>query len=197
MEHHYFKQPLPGYDEEGNEIDEQMEEENAHPNHPDLPLPSGEFGEYKDIVLIEDQGKRVSELLCNAAQQSDELEEFHDYFKTLLVFPFEAIWRDPDEEKFECNVTVTGVIEEIEDTRRGIMFFAEIKTEDGNVRKRKIVAEQIYVAANSKQSQPHAQMSANPSDEETQSRREELAGMNVRLLKVQNSHAFVIRCASS
>lgn len=95
------KQPLPGYDDEGNELNPSESEFNgvqSHPHHPDLPIPTGVTDQFEEIVRISDKYQRLSEVLgLDTFTQSDELEMFQEYFSDLLTFPIMAVWTDPDE----------------------------------------------------------------------------------------------------
>ena len=101
MSHQFQKQPLPGYDHDGNELesaDNPYRTGGNHPHHPDLPMPTGLTDQFEEIVRIPDKHQRLSEILgLDTYTQSDELEMFQEYFTDLLKFPTIASWTDPDE----------------------------------------------------------------------------------------------------
>jgi len=141
MERH-FKSPIIDLEQEHNELNEF---EQHHPSHPELPVPVGDAEHYIDILRISDQRQRISEILgFDTGTQQEELEVFQEVFAESMQLPFDAVWRDPDENYLETALSVVGIREEF-DPRRGILLRVEIREPSGAVRKRYVVADQIYI----------------------------------------------------
>ena len=91
----------------------------------------------EDIPNIPDQQERFEQILVDCYGQYEELSAMGVYFEDAVTYPFDALWRDPDEPSHAEAVTVLGV--STIDDRRGIL----LNVERGG-QKRRIVAEQLW-----------------------------------------------------
>ena len=91
----------------------------------------------EEIPAIPDRSERISEVTVDCYGQAEELAAFEVYLTDALQFPFEAVWRDPDQEGHGEPVTVLGVASV--DDRRGIL----LSVRRGQTQRR-LLAEQVW-----------------------------------------------------
>jgi hypothetical protein len=77
----------------------------------------------EDIPQIPDRDERIAEVLTDAYGEEEQLMGFETYLDDTLQFPFEAIWRDPDEKGHAEPVKVLGVAGS--NLRRGVLLKIE------------------------------------------------------------------------
>jgi hypothetical protein len=93
----------------------------------------------EDIPQIPDRDERIAEVLTDAYGEEEQLMGFETYLDDTLQFPFEAIWRDPDEKGHAEPVKVLGVA--WSNLRRGVLLKVE-RNESHKVRQ--VEAGQIW-----------------------------------------------------
>ncbi len=94
----------------------------------------------EDIPQIPDRDERIAEVLTDAYGEEEQLGSFETYLDDTLQFPFEAVWRDPDEKGHAEPVKVLGVAGS--NLRRGVL----LKVERNKSHKvRQVEAEQIWL----------------------------------------------------
>src|SRR4051812_3180094 len=92
----------------------------------------------EDILSMPDRDERIAEVTMDANGPDEQLSGFEVYFTDGMQFPFEATWRDPDEEGHSEPITVLDVADV--DDRRGVLLQVERPTK----KRRKLVAEQVW-----------------------------------------------------
>lgn len=94
-----------------------------------------------DIPKISDQDERIEEITMDCYGVHEMMSGFYTYFEDAPQYPFEAIWRDVDEQGHAEDVAVLGVNDL--DDRRGI--FLNVKRGE---KLRRVVAEQLWAKDN-------------------------------------------------
>ena len=96
----------------------------------------------ENIPQIPDRDERIAEVLTDAYGEEEQLGSFETYLDDTLQFPFEAIWRDPDEKGHAEPVKVLGVIGS--NLRRGVLLKIE---RSKSHKERQVEAGQIWPQA--------------------------------------------------
>ncbi len=91
----------------------------------------------QDIALLPDRDRRFEGILVDAFGMEEELVSIEIYLHDGLCFPFDALWRDPDEPGHEEPVAVLGVYNI--DDRRGVL----LNVMRGK-KKRRVEADQLW-----------------------------------------------------
>jgi Calcium binding len=94
--------------------------------------------DFSEIPNIPDRQQRLDAVTVDCYNADEELSGFEVYLTEALRVPFEATWRDPDDEEHRELVTILGVGQV--HPRRGILLM--VRRENG--RERRVPGEQLW-----------------------------------------------------